>query len=532
MKRQTISKGLPWMVLVVAYLMTVMFQALYGMHNLNADVSSDMVLAQLLNEEGSLLSNNWYYSTELRLVSHVPVYQLGMLLFDSWHAVRTFAIAVLLAGAALSLIYVLKGVGLQKCAPYAATAIILPFSGAQDFLFVYGLCYTVWFIVTCLMLGLIFRLNQPKGRKGRLFWIVLISVAGGMGGLRMFMVCSVPLVLACALLALVCLTRSDTLREFKTKQETILFSGALLSLAAMVVGYGINVGVLSRIYQCNDFSETAFQSFDLTSLRIQLEYIASFLGVRTGVKLLSIQGIASVCAVCLLIMLPLSVLMLYGWRRALPVGQRTLILFAVMACATGLGINLVTGAGVIHPYSVAYYLPGLLLFIATLFILVERMPCRMEWVRTGCFLMLTAVLVLEAAVTLRTEKKNTPSTIELAADWLVENGYTQGYSTFWNGSVLTDASDGVLDVYTYYTWNGTELYPWLQKRSHWSEQPEGEVFVYIHGNDYPLTGRPCEQEDHLAWSNGEGSIYIYDSAAEVDALQRAQWSEADPPSGE
>ena len=191
MKRQTASKGLPWVVLVVAYLMTVMFQALYGMHNLNADVSSDMVLAQLLNEEGSLLSNNWYYSTELRLVSHVPVYQLGMLLFDSWHAVRTFAIAVLLAGAALSLIYVLRGVGLQKCAPYAATAIILPFSGAQDFLFVYGLCYTVWFIVTCLMLGLIFRLNQPKGRKGRLFWIVLISVAGGMGGLRMFMVCSV-----------------------------------------------------------------------------------------------------------------------------------------------------------------------------------------------------------------------------------------------------------------------------------------------------------------------------------------------------
>ena len=105
-------------------------------------------------------------------------------------------------------------------------------------------------------------------------------------------------------------------------------------------------------------------------------------------------------------------------------------------------------------------------------------------------------------------------------------------STYWNGNVLTDASDGILDVYVYYTWNGTELYPWLQKRSHWEEQPEGEVFVYIHGNDYPLTGRHCEQEDHLAWSNGEGSIYIYDSAAEVDALQRGQWSETDASAAE
>lgn len=532
MNRKTVSKVLPWLVLAVAYLCTLAFQALYGMHNLNADVSSDMVLADLLNEEGGILSANWYYSTELRLVSHVPVYQLGMLLFDSWHAVRTFSIAVLLAGAALALIYVLKGVGLQACAPYAAAAIIVPFSQAQDFLFVYGLCYTVWFILTCGLLGLIFRLHRPKGRIRRLFWIALLSVGGGMGGIRMFMVFAVPMALACAVLAFVRLTRCGTLREFKTQQETILLSGMLLSLVAMAAGYAINAGILSRIYQCSDFSDTAFQSFDLTSLRIQLEYIAAFLGVRTGVKLLSIQGIASACAICLLIMLPVSVSLLYGWRRMLPMGQRALILFAVMACVTGLGINMVTGAGVIHPNSVAYYLPGLLLLMITPFVLIERMPCRMEWVRTACFLVLTAVFALEAAVTLRSEHKNTTTTIEEAADWLVENGYTQGYATYWNGNVLTDASDGILDVYVYYTWNGTELYPWLQKRSHWEEQPEGKVFVYINSNDYPLTGRPCEQEDHLAWSNGEGSIYLYDSAAEVDALQRGQWSEPVVPSAE
>lgn len=532
MNRKTVSKVLPWLVLMAAYFCTVFFYAQNGMHNLNADISSEMVLADLLNEEGALLSTNWYYSTELRVVSPVPVYQLGLLLFDSWHAAHTFAIAVLLAGVAASLLYALRGVGVEKAGIYAATALIVPFSGAYDFLLIYGGFYTTCFMMTCWLLGLICRLNLSKGRIRRLMMITILSLWGGMGGVRMLMVCGVPLVLACAVLAFVRLTRCGTLREFKTQQETILMSGALLSLAVMAVGFGINAGILSQIYHYHDYSDTAFQSFDLTSLRIQIEYIAAFLGVRTGVKLLSIQGIASACAICLLIMLPMSILLLYGWRRMLPMGQRILALFAVMACVTGLGINMVTGAGVIHPNSVAYYLPGLLLLMVTLFMLIERMPCRMEWVRTACFLALTAVFALEAAVTLRSEHKNTTSTIEEAADWLVENGYTQGYAAFWNGNVLTDASDGALDVYTYYSWDGTELYPWLQRRSHLNTPPEGPVFVYISEDDYHPSVPPCQQEDHLAWSSKEGSIYIYDSAAEVDALQRGQWSEPVVPSAE
>ena len=138
----------------------------------------------------------------------------------------------------------------------------------------------------------------------------------------------------------------------------------------------------------------------------------------------------------------------------------------------------------------------------------------------------------EAMMTLRATHRKTSGTIEEAAQWLAENGYSNGYATFWNSNVMTEASDGVLDVYVYYSWEGTELYPWLQRTTHLDTPPEGPVFVYISEDDYHPTQPPCEQEDHLAWRSKEGSIYIYDSAAEVDALQRAQWSEADPPSGE
>ena len=40
----------------------------YGRQWLNSDTSSEMVLAKLLANENTLVSRNWYYSTEIRLV--------------------------------------------------------------------------------------------------------------------------------------------------------------------------------------------------------------------------------------------------------------------------------------------------------------------------------------------------------------------------------------------------------------------------------------------------------------------------------
>ena len=60
-------KRLPWILLVCGYLGTVALLALVGRPYLDSDASSEMVLANLLNQEGTLLSTNWWYSSELRV---------------------------------------------------------------------------------------------------------------------------------------------------------------------------------------------------------------------------------------------------------------------------------------------------------------------------------------------------------------------------------------------------------------------------------------------------------------------------------
>ena len=86
--------------------------------------------------------------------------------------------------------------------------------------------------------------------------------------------------------------------------------------------------------------------------------------------------------------------------------------------------------------------------------------------------------------------------------------------------MLTEASDGVLDVYVYNSWASSQLYDWLQKRTHWETTPQGKVFVYISEDDYQPEVMPCKQADHLVWQSHEGSIYAYDSGEQVEALQK------------
>ena len=98
--KQTMSrffKMLPWLVLALSLAFSLFLYARYGENTLDSDQSSDFVQASHLNQKGALLSKEWFYSTELNTVSPIPIYQLGLLLFRSWHHARIFSIMIIAA---------------------------------------------------------------------------------------------------------------------------------------------------------------------------------------------------------------------------------------------------------------------------------------------------------------------------------------------------------------------------------------------------------------------------------------------------
>lgn len=53
----------PLLVLLAGWLNAIVYAIVKGRTLMNSDVSSEFVLANLLNKEGGILSKNWYYST-------------------------------------------------------------------------------------------------------------------------------------------------------------------------------------------------------------------------------------------------------------------------------------------------------------------------------------------------------------------------------------------------------------------------------------------------------------------------------------
>ena len=523
--KKHLRRALPWAVLALCYLLTVGVMALWGTNNVDSDMSSEMVLAQILNEEGGFLSANWYYSTELRVVSPVPALHLGLRIFpQNWAAARLLATAVMLALVAASFIYMGRGAGLHDAAAYAAGMILLPVSEVHRFLFSQGLFYTAYVALGCLMTGLTLRMNRRRRRIFRLALLLVLGAVSGLSGVRMPMICGVPLLLACAVEGFAALRRASSLREALGSGEGVCLLGACACMAGMLASFLVNVKVLSQKYTFVNYGETMLKRFDLSMLAGQMNEVFGFFGLNTGVPLLSPGALVDLlmAGVCVLMLLVLAVMLLR--RDGMSVQEKLLADCALLAVLLGMLICTVTGMER-SGHSVGYYMFGLFLLVLVLLMFIEkRMVCRMQGVRTAAMLAVCAAFLLESLSFAHSHMSREQSAYGEAAEWLVENGYTKGYATFWNGNVMTELSNGVLDVYVYDEWSDTQLYGWLQRKSHMEELPEGPVFVLVSGTEYYTEDIPCAREEHLVYESAiyGTHIYAYDSAQEVAALQQAQ----------
>ena len=102
-------------------------------------MSSELALAQHLARKGALVSGEWYYSTEVRLLSTQLVFTPLMALFgQNWRLVRTLGCMLLLAMMAASTLFacraagakrpislVLAGLGISVCSPLYAQNVII-----------------------------------------------------------------------------------------------------------------------------------------------------------------------------------------------------------------------------------------------------------------------------------------------------------------------------------------------------------------------------------------------------------------------
>lgn len=124
-KSDRFFRWFPWIFLVAAYGITMAVLCLHGRAYIDSDMASEMVLADLLNKEGGLLSTNWWYSTELRVFCLQPFYRLGLLLFpQDWYAARMVGQGLCMLSLLGSYLYVGHGLKLRQCGVWGAFGVL------------------------------------------------------------------------------------------------------------------------------------------------------------------------------------------------------------------------------------------------------------------------------------------------------------------------------------------------------------------------------------------------------------------------
>ncbi|MBQ4608816.1 MAG: hypothetical protein IJB18_04460 [Clostridia bacterium] len=508
---------LPLIVLAACLAFSVGVYAVYGEHNLDSDISSEMVLAQLLNEEGRVfLTDSWFYSTELRIVSPVPVYQLMLRLFDDWHIARTCSIAVLLSGVAASLVYLVRGFGASSTAALlCAAAIVLPVSKYNSFTLNYGGFYTVCVMLTFIQLGLVLRMGKKRPLEPIL--LAVLGFYGGLNGVRMLMICLAPLLIAAVITFFLEARGCEKMKQWLRLASFPILAGSLILAAATYAGYRVNTDVLSMQYDFAQYGETLLCALTPEMFTDQIICLMSYFGYRNNMLLLSMQGVASVLAVVIPVAGVAAMVLIL--RMKLTTRERLIAVFAPVALLMGMVINVLTLSEE-HtaplPYTVSYYMPAAILLVFALFWVFDRFACKNRILRVMPMLALVGVFLIGNAA-YREEDMNTYETeLQDIAYWMVEEGCYEGYATFWNANVLTEVTDGEIEVFCVEDWEYGDLNEWLQRKDHLDRKPEGRMFAIYRAQDYNPNLPGYEDPDHLYYASDYFYVVIFDSCEEFE----------------
>ena len=451
---------------------------------IDSDASSELVLANHLAENGGILTADWGYSTELRVLNTQLIYAPLFHIFDDWHMVR-FVGALILQAIMVGCFYVFtKCVGLSKklfC--ISAGLFLLPVSVCYGRIVLYNSYYVPHIAISLAIIGLTFAKNEGKSIRRiaiRTCGLMVLSLLGGLGGIRHGMMTHAPVLLAVFFFYVM----DDIVCKSKDKVRDKKRLGYLLNAAGsgvfFYIGFWINTNVLAKVYEFSDYSENMVGLLDVSYLKNIVYGLTHHFGFRDGVKLMSTLGILSVFGVFLTIAcVVVAIKQLKKYKEHQDVAKVMPSLMFLSYLVVMLMVFLLLGK---YYYYVLYFVPVVIWFIPVFVQQLCDRPKDVPSYNMRRLLPMVAVVIifLNGAVNginfgdhtefeqkyeglVFTDREITYK-LEPVVDFLVENGYERGYAEFWNGNIITEMSDGAVRIVNihYYPDTGNSYFnPWL-----------------------------------------------------------------------
>ncbi len=519
---------LPWLVFGLFWLAATMLTYRWGTYYLDADMASEMVLANQLNEEGGFLSTNWFYSTEIHILGEVHVFRLLLLLFpNNWHLVRTLSQGVLLLLTGLSYVYLASSFQNARKSVWFAAILMCPFGFWYMWHAVFGSHYLVWIIAYSFCGGLIFRQAvREEHRRRRWVMITAVSVVIGLQSIRGLLNLQLPLLLASIIVgymngAIRGGSAGDEKRRLTVQR---FFTASLVSCICSAAGYAVNCTILSEKYSFKDQTERLWQTFSLETIFDVLSHFVMLWGWpynflrEMEIPLFSLNGLLSVFGILLTGMVLLSLLLLWRHMRIFDVKHQILI----AASLTVILVPLCVLAFFTGGYNGSYFLPAMSFLIAGLQLAVEAFADRQrisEKLLTLALLLCVGISSVNTWTLFLQYPPRSYRQMTSIVDRMIDEGYDQGMATFWQSNPITELSNGVVEMWTVDDWQDMTVMEWLQSKDHVNHLPTGRCALVFSKEELLYLG-----EDIFSYKGSE-ILYADDELIAVGLENVESWRE-------
>lgn len=451
---------------------------------IDSDASSELVLSNHLAQTGGILTEDWGYSTELRVVNTQLVYTPLFHIFSDWHMVR-FVGALILQAILVGAFYIFgRCIGLgRKTFCVSAGLFLLPVSVCYGRIVLYNCYYVPHIAISLILVGLTFAKFEGKSRRWRTITtacLLVLSFLGGLGGIRQAMMTHAPILLAVfvyyVLDDFVCKCKDA---QHARKRLTYLLK-ALGGCAFFLAGYLVNTEILAKKYVFSDYSGNTIGLIDVGQFKDIAYGLMHHFGFRDGIKLISVLGVLSVLGVFLAVgCIIVAVVGVRKYKEHRDIGKALPSVFFLSYLAVMLLVFIVLGN---YYYFVLYFTPVVIWFIPVFVQAFCQAPADVPAINMRRVLpvVVTAIIFLNGIVNgfyfldhtkfeqkyegLVFQNREITKTLAPVVDFLVDNGYERGYATFWNGNIITEMSDGAVrfvNVHYFSDTGAIQFNPWL-----------------------------------------------------------------------
>ena len=519
-KKERFREALAWGLLGTTLLLLTALNIFWGDHWLDSDMAAEMIFSRLLAQEGKwIATENWYYSTEFRVLYTQLIMTPLFHVLNDWHVIRVLTNVItylLMLGAYF---YCMKPFRIRRSTVvFSSVILLLPFS--EPFLthMQMGNTYMWHVILILLAFGMFLRLSQPwEGRKaGRIATAILyaaLSVVCGLSGVRYMLALQVPLCITAGIYILksdeFALLRREFSLEHSWQQICRVLSGerlsyllcSLLGLLGAGVGYLANVAVLGHRFQFQMYDATnfikVFQGVLLERTQDTVGNLLQMFGYIEEKGFLSIRGLISLLAFGFLagivfLTVRCGRLLAKEWRKsdaesqknpaADPQGgrirlahSRLVLWLFVTAFVLNTFVFLFTTSTIVARYYITVFLFALPLLC--IYYEYEKLPLDR----------LLLALLLCGALGLTTVKcvysfidKDKNEDKRPVAVFLEEQGYTFGYASYWNGNIITELTDGQVEIANIREIDRMDMFTWSSPVRYYQEgYHDGKTFILL-----------------------------------------------------